>query len=693
MKRRNLIRNIFLGTFAFIFGYSTKSEGAGYALQRVENLLENKDGETTLAENNRFNEQIAETKYITSFEYYGLIPNNKKKSSYNRTKIREALSDIKKKSGGYLIVPDKTYYIDITDGEAFTLFKGITLQGISREKSIIQLVCPKGRYFSAVSLQDSAKIQNLTLKDDKTNNQQPSTVGTKHQDNQQALIEMEGLNVNIENCDLYNSSTWCVYSDDSAKIPDSRRDYVTIKNCRNYWQKRSIYSSNFDISQIYCKVDNMLFENNEFYTDEPLLSRTVFDLNGSIITIKNNKTYNYAQPLLVGGEFWDTDKVNIGKQIIVQDNFFDRCKIGILLYPQSGKDMENIFIEKNIIMVDVNKDNGVWDQAATLIAGISVEPNHKGIIRNLHIRSNKFEWVEKDSIKTDLGLIGAINLYNGIAGGYHLYDAFIEGNTIKNFPSMGISLGAYPGSTKYKTNNICVSNNLLIDNGNYNNLKNDRNIVHMAYNDVYFSHIFLVMSNMYNVEIKNNTILDTGKKEINGVYWLAKMDVEGEHKNISIGDNNIRTYFNTSLGTNIFTSDFNDSFKNMNMGIVFQHETPIKYCKDIKKDIINYNSNDILITNNGIFQAEEYGTTGSLSGVKIVSKKNECLLEVSEGTKLQAGNVISFGTGNNKSYARILYVKENLVRVNNIDAQTLKVGDPITFFSKLNSIDKKKASQ
>lgn len=486
-----------------------------------------------------------------SLNDYNVIPGSLTEATNNQRKINAALLELQSKGGGVLIVPESTYYVSIPNRkEAIIIPHNVTLRGASRQKSIIQLVAPNSRYWCAIAMGNSTKLENLTIKDDKTNNQQPSTTDTKHQDNPQALIEIAGLNSTVNGCDLYNSSTWCIYSDDSAKNPNSRRDNVTIQNCRNYWEKRAYYSTYFDISQFYIKVDEMTLENNEFYTNDPLLSRTVFDINGSLITIQNNKVYDFVQPVLLGGSFWGSDRPTLNQQTIIRNNVFKDCKTGIMLYPDLKVPMENIFIDNNIMILNINKNNSVWDSAATLTAGITINPESHGKINNLIIERNYIEWIQKPVILTEMGLIGGINLFNGIAGGFDLDGCIIRENMIKNFPSMGISIGSNTvAEGVYNTKNVKILYNRLVNNGIHKDTKTGKNPVDMKYTDFYFSHIFILPFNLSDIEIADNMFIESGDAIAKGVYWLSMMNDVPLHtaKKVIIQDNMVNRLLKTNI--------------------------------------------------------------------------------------------------------------------------------------------------
>jgi hypothetical protein len=625
------------------------------------------------------------TNQVSTFDYYGLVANDISKSSLNHTKINEAFLDIQSKGGGVLFVPTNTYYID----GGFDVPTGVTLCGMNHLTSVIQLVNSTGRYYSAVALHDSSMLKNLTLKDDETNNQQPSSVGYGGQDNPQALIQVIGKNVIIDKCDLYNSSTWCIYADDSSKtIP--RRDNFTLSNSSNYWRKRSWYTDVFDVSQVFCVMDNMTFKNNKFYTDSPDFSRTVFDLSGSNITVKGNETTNFVQSLLVNYGLWVTDNLMVVQKYKVKENQFNKCKIGVMLYPSNGYTMKNIEIENNHINVDVTINSDTWDKAGNLVAGVTVEPNYHGTIQDLSIKSNVIEWTYKETILGSLELIAGIGLSNGLSGGFNLQNCDISGNTIKNFPSMGISLGSAAVGT-YVTKNIKIHDNILVDNGIHNNNTNGKNPIDMVYIDYYFTHIYLAPNNMDNVDVYNNTIVDTGQTGINGVYAISWSNHHTNYKKIYVGRNTIKTNF--GLGTNItrdstaWGTNTGEPLYPTHSKLFIPDNTPIKYCKNKATDIVNYDAEDIVITQTGLYKADKFGTTGSLDGVTFVSKKNNSIMEVSDGSKLSVGNVITWWTGTLSVIGRISYVKGNLVRLEDgSSVESTTVGETINFYDGLNAI-------
>ncbi|WHY96071.1 hypothetical protein [Peribacillus simplex] len=637
--------------------------------------------------------QLADTENktnpVSTFDYYGLVANDISKSAYNRTKITSALLDIEAK-GGILYIPAKTYYIDITAGSAFTIPEGVELRGISREKSVIQLVCPKGKYWSAVIMKDSSSMKCLTLKDDETNNQQPTSNGIGESGNPQALVQVLGKNVYIHKCDLYNSSTWCVFGDDTAKVIP-RRDNLVMKSTNNYWRKRAWYTTVFDTSQVYCIMDNMIFNNNKFNTDSPEYSRTVYDLSGTCITVEDNETTQFVQPLLITYGRFESDNILLLQKFKVKENRFNKCKIGTMLFPVTGKIMKNVKIENNHIVVDIAINSDTWDKPGNLVSGVTVSPDSKGTIQNLHIQSNNIEWVFKTTILTSLQLVSGIGLHNGTSGGFYLEDCIISDNTIKYFPSMGLTLGSNAGSTAYLTKNVKIHNNILIDNGIHNNMLDGKNHIDMVFIDYYFAHIFLVPKNMENVDVYSNTIIDNGVAKINGVYSIAWAKDQTSYKNVNIGVNTIKANF-LGLGTNItrdstaWGTNTGEPLYKTNPKLTIAENAPIKYCKDKTTDVINYDTNDIVVTLSGSFKANKFGTTGTLMGVTFVSKKNTAIMEVNDSTKLQAGNVICWFDGKATAIGRIAYVKGNLIRLEDGSA----VGNPtngasITFYNGLNA--------
>lgn len=635
---------------------------------------------------------------FVSFEYYGLIPNDKTKAKHNNTKFKEAVTDIHRQGGGTLSVPNNsTYYIEI--GE-LQIPAGVSIVGISRDKSIIQLVGPNTLYYSAITMGDDTSIRNITIKDDVTNRQQPTSIGIGVPGNPQALIEAKGSYITIEDCDLHNSSTWCVYTDDTALgeggVP--RRDYFTMKGCRNYWHKRSIYKTIFDISQVYVRCNHMQFLNNMFYTDAPEFSRTVFDLLGHQILIIGNITNGFSQPVLMINRIFPNHDVDIKEgKFLIKENVFIRCKIGMLLYPREDNYLSNVHILNNRITIDVAINSQVWDAPGNLIAGISVEPNFKGKIQDLSILNNVIEWIPKSRILASAQLVAGIALFNGGNGGYTLENCNIQNNTVKGFPFAGITLGT--NDPQKTTKNIKVSNNLLVDNGTYNNLEDKEKYAPLVpYNDFYFTHIMLVTNNMSNVDITNNTIIDTGEEAIKGVYSFTYTPFFQSFKSIRIAGNKVMSPL-YGLGTNIvrdstaWGTNTGEPLYLDNRRLVLESNPPIKYCKDISTDIINYETNDIVITTKGTYKATGFGTTGILMStevnpntqqplpVKIVSIINESVIVVNDGKSLRAGNAITAGPG---IRARIAYVKGNIVRIEDgASMKNVPIGSTLSYINSL----------
>ncbi|MGG0249772.1 glycosyl hydrolase family 28-related protein [Peribacillus frigoritolerans] len=60
MKRRNLLRNILIFLFAFIFGYAVKKEGENMILQRVDSNIKDKDWNSVVEEMKGLTEQISD---------------------------------------------------------------------------------------------------------------------------------------------------------------------------------------------------------------------------------------------------------------------------------------------------------------------------------------------------------------------------------------------------------------------------------------------------------------------------------------------------------------------------------------------------------------------------------------------------------------------------------------------------------
>jgi hypothetical protein len=112
-------------------------------------------------------------------------------------------------------------------------------------------------------------------------------------------------------------------------------------------------------------------------------------------------------------------------------------------------------------------------------------------------------------------------------------------------------------------------------------------------------------------------------------------------------------------------------------------EETIKYWRDKTSDIVDYAKGDILITQTGLYKADKYGTTGTLSGVSVVSYINPTMMEVNDGTKLRPGNVITWGIAGNVRIARIVYVKGNFVRIEGTNVVPAHEGNVISFYNGL----------
>lgn len=698
MKRsKYLINIILLFLLANIIGYTIKKENENMILQPVDTTMVKSKNGKLIAGADQSTKIVKKVKDISvSIEDFGVIPGDAKSAVENSIRIQKAIDYVYENGGGEVIVPDKLYYFGIiskgSDGlknSAFTIKKGIKLRGISRERSILELVSHSDRYYRVITMETETEIFNLTIKDDITNNQQPSSVNIGGFDNTQCLVIIVGHSALIDGVDLYNSSTWAVSIDDSAMNPASRRDNFTMVNSRNYWKKRKWYKTIFDVSQVYSKINNMRYENNEFYTDSPDFSRTVFDIAGSNMIIRNNTIKDYVQPLLISSSYWVDDEVK-QQQSLVENNHFTGCKIGVLMYPTLDQTLKNLTIKDNFISIDINKSAYTWDGSGVLVSGISVEPNHHGTIENLQIKGNKIEWINKKDFLTHISLISGIGLSNGQAGGYHLKDSIVSGNTIKNFPTLGLSLGSQP-NTEYITENVDVTGNLFIDNGSYNNLTNGKNPMDALYQDFYFSHILLVDKNLNNIKIEGNTIIDTGQTAIKGAYWLAELGSGTNNLNVQIGENNIEENV-IGLGTNIIRASSNYSLntgkpiyntQSQILSFNMKSEGTVKYWRGKTSDIVDYAKGDILITQTGLYKAEKYGTTGTLSGVSVESYINPTMMEVNDGAKLRPGNVITWGTVGNVRTARIVYVKGNFVRIEGTNVVPAHEGNIISFYNGL----------
>ncbi|WHY96087.1 hypothetical protein [Peribacillus simplex] len=638
-----------------------------------------------LALNNKGESGNSKTSNATSIEECGITAGDKSRALFNTLKMRKCVNSIHNNGGGNLIVPEKTYYFAVNNGYVFTVESNITLEGLSRVNSVIEMVSPSDRYYSAFSVKDGGKITNLTIKDDITNNQQPSSVNIGGADNPQALIQVAGKNIVLDRVDLYNSSTWAVYADDSAKI-SPRKDNFTMTNCRNFWRKRAWYTTVFDVSQVYSVLNTMTLENNKFYTDSPEYSRTVFDLAGTNIVVKHNYTSNYVQPLLLTHRTWVKEAVKDRQNYVIKGNYFENCKIGVMLFPTVGKTMNNILISDNKIVIDININSVQWDKEGNLVSGITVEPSFKGTIKNLKIQNNNISWVNKVEIKTQMALISGIGLFNGSMGGFNLYDCSINNNTIRGFPSVGISLGSMKTSALYATQNVKIFRNTLIDNGNYNNTTNGKNPLDEVYTSFYYSHIMLVPNGLENVDVSNNLIIDTGLISTKGAYYLTFLEVGNNYKNVHIGYNPVRVKVG-SLGTNIDKRVINSGTplnyiqsEKLNLLKKAVLKYPIRYSPSGKLD---YNFQDFYLTRTGLYKDETFESPGVLTGVRIVGIRNKGVMEVNDASELRAGNVITWGSGSSLRIARIDFVKGNFVKFSGTNIIIDNIGNNVAFYEGL----------
>lgn len=584
------------------------------------------------------------TTYLGHIVTYNLelIPNDRNSSKYNTDKINEIINLTDSNNINIINISEGVFYF-----EPFNMKPNITLQGVDMDKT--QLILNyKDRYWNAIVMADNCKMLNLTVKDDIENPHFPSTVGTSHGDNPQALIQCGGVNNVLDNCKIHNSSTWAIYLDSSGAF---FRDKITINNCHIIWEKRSYYDEPFDVSQVYVHCKNFKFTNNIFETKSPAFSRTAFDVRGFNATIRNNKIYNYRQPCLFGSPSIDLGD-NESYLNIIEDNVFTGCCIGIMLYSYGNKnhDFENCFIRNNVIKIQTIHSEFSWNlKSGVLSSGICFSNLENGIFNNINIENNIIEYVGEvpDNITK--------NLFNGVSissNNIKISNVIVEKNIIKNFKTIPVVIGVSGDIEDNFVKNIYIKNNKFID----NMCEIDRSYSYFSNTD-----ILIYDRKIENVFIEDNYFLSESDKH--NLFWIST-SLFNDSKNLFLGDN----YHNKKQGTNITRKKYK-YLEDCGYPYYFDVSNNFNF-KDFKT-INNYLGanlslfkNDILIKEDGLYRVQVAGTiTDKDINCTVTEITGVRSFKVDDASLLEAGMYIN-GTGLGSNYIEGVVENEVFIGTN-----------------------------
>ncbi|MFJ8246321.1 right-handed parallel beta-helix repeat-containing protein [Peribacillus asahii] len=414
MKRRNLLRNILIFIFAFIFGYTVKKEGENMLLQRGDSaLVKGKDGELIATEIKLLTDKIGDnpqsgteknsiwTELIrreVNPEWFGAVGDGVTDNTSAYTAALDYLSSV---GGGKLLFPSGVWRGALMLGfnlntSVMKKHDNITIEGVGKDTILTldagdqslggELIALRGQ--SVSKKLKGITLRNLRIKNKESNLNPGNGIGVTKTEN--ILIE----NVVIENCTNYgitieseneNVTLQNVISISNAKsgiaLTSSSTRRVRVINvtceknsehgiyisnhsgtsieelliiapiCRNNL-KTGIWGSHFDHSQIIGGVISNNLKEGIFLQNQKGSKLTS-------ITVQNNgfegiRLSNCEGTSIIGADISDNAGVGTNKVGIRIHNLSKNCMV-------IGSTIKNVNTSNQINAINVNADGCVFE--------------------------------------------------------------------------------------------------------------------------------------------------------------------------------------------------------------------------------------------------------------------------------------------------------------------------------------------
>lgn len=349
--------------------------------------------------------------------------------------IQAALTAANTAGGATVFFPVGTYKISISSGNALTLpGKGITLQGVSKEKSVIKLANSQGDYVSMLTNGSNdisgLIIRDLTFNQNASGNVIVSTTNLLSGQPRYILRCFLGSDILIENCRFTDADNVNTLSFNAA----SGVARITLRG--NVFDDHGNHSPQHDHSTLYFNADNVRVQNN-FFAGTGISATTAIETHGTNQVVTGNIIKNFFAGMNITGV-----SEYLSRGVVCSDNVMTGMGIGVHLWAlTSGANttvgLEDVVVQGNVITIDMD----YWASITGYKAGVLFEPGSTLGYKNIRITDNLIRYATFTTVPTatDLGSCG-VNFRRSSNYAGEDRDIFICDNKIEGSPSAGIFL-------------------------------------------------------------------------------------------------------------------------------------------------------------------------------------------------------------------------------------------------------------
>lgn len=350
----------------------------------------------------------------------------------DRSAVQSALDAAAAAGGAVVFFPVGTYRITITAGNALTIpGKGIRLQGVNREKSIIKLADSQGDYVSMLTNGSNdvtgLEIRDLTFNQNASNNVIVSTVALLSGQPRYILRCFLGTDITVENCRFTDADNVNTLSFNAA----SGVARISVRN--NLFDNHGAQSPSHDHSTLYFSCDGMRVEGNAFI-GAGVSARTAIETHGPSQQVTGNTVKDFFKGMNLTGVAGASSR-----QVVCSGNTLIGVGVGIHLWALvtggSTFGLEDVVVQGNVI--DISLD--AWTSQAAYKSGILFDPAADLGFMNILVSENIIRYAPFTTVptSTDLGSSGIsfrrTNNYAGEDRGITIVD-----NRVVNPPSAGM---------------------------------------------------------------------------------------------------------------------------------------------------------------------------------------------------------------------------------------------------------------
>jgi hypothetical protein len=417
--------------------------------------------------------------------------------------------------GGIVDLAFSTYGVKPSGTRWIYLRPNVHIYG---KKAKIKVLSSTGNYKTIFQSQSGALLNNIHI-DNIIFDQNPSgNTGCDVDPNQPTTVQwvfyfptIPGVaaldNIKITNCEFNPTSAY-----NSIAIAGGNATNIVIDNCKfNFIRAHS--TTGYDVSSIFVDAIGYHITNNLLITTISQKAPTAIEVHGVGGTIQSNFVDSYQTGCILQASAPNSSGATRNtSDTTITGNTFTSVDVGVWFTGNSMGSptvaLRNVIISDNAISL-AQADHGLsfsagianyWPSGpvAADISGLSITGNI------ISFQTPDAHIVDANGVAIDAPNCAGITLRPWT----DLRNFVVSGNTIRNAPVCGISLGGtVPGSL---LRNGLITDNVLIDCGRNRSLPNQL-----------YCCDFLVNGYIAAVRIENNFLVDTAISGLNGLYGLT----------------------------------------------------------------------------------------------------------------------------------------------------------------------------